>query len=49
MDEPGLLQAAKPAFEKYNEEQLTVVDLPGSGKKVCIFILEDDQIKRKMD
>lgn len=40
MDEPGLLQAAKPAFEKYNEEQLTVVELPGSGKKV-IYDLED--------
>ena len=36
VDEPGLLQAAKPAFENYNEGQLTVVELPGSGKKAIM-------------
>ena len=32
--DPELLQSAKPAFEKYNEEQLTTVKLPGSEKDV---------------
>ncbi|MCJ1262243.1 F-actin-capping protein [Lobaria immixta] len=33
-DDPALLELVKPAFEKYNEEQLTTVKLPGSGKYV---------------
>jgi hypothetical protein len=37
VEEPALLQTAKPAFKKYNEEQLTVVELPGSGKNVNII------------
>ena len=31
-DEPTLIQKARPAFQKYNEEQLTAVKLPGGGK-----------------
>ena len=34
-DKPSLLSQAAPAFQKYSEEQLTVVKLPGSGKDVC--------------
>lgn len=33
-DEPTLLEKARPAFQKYNEEQLTTTKLPGSGKNV---------------
>lgn len=35
-DDPALLELVKPAFEKYNEEQLTTVKLPGSGKDVLV-------------
>ncbi|MCJ1465229.1 F-actin-capping protein subunit alpha [Pseudocyphellaria aurata] len=35
-NDPALLQSAKPAFESYNEEQLTTVKLPGGGKPVLI-------------
>lgn len=35
IDKPALLESAKPAFQKYNEEQLTNVKLPGNGKNVC--------------
>ena len=28
------LQSLEPAFKKYNEEQYTVVKLPGSGESV---------------
>ncbi|MCJ1422769.1 F-actin-capping protein subunit alpha [Sticta canariensis] len=31
-DDPRLLESVKPAFEKYNEEQLTTAKLPGGGK-----------------
>jgi hypothetical protein len=34
VDEPKVLESARPAFEKYNEEQLTVVKLPGIGNDV---------------
>jgi len=33
-EEPKLLQSAAPAFEKYNEEQLTAVKLPGGSQSV---------------
>ena len=33
-DDPTLIERARPAFRKYNEEQLTTVKLPGSGKNV---------------
>lgn len=35
-DDPTLLEKARAAFQKYNEEQLTTVKLPGSGKNVLI-------------
>jgi hypothetical protein len=34
LDEPSLLTSAAPAFEKYNEEQLTTVKLPGASQQV---------------
>ncbi|MCJ1369528.1 F-actin-capping protein subunit alpha [Loxospora ochrophaea] len=34
--EPNLLQSVGPAFQKYNEEQLTTVKLPGSGQSVLV-------------
>lgn len=34
---PKLLQSATPAFEKYNEEQLTTVKLPGGSQHVCRY------------
>ena len=33
-DDPALISKLKPAFEKYNEEQLTVTKLPGSSQPV---------------
>ncbi|MCJ1448978.1 MAG: F-actin-capping protein subunit alpha [Stictis urceolatum] len=35
-DEPDLLQSAEPAFQKYNEEQLTAVKLPGASQSVLV-------------
>ncbi|KAL9138756.1 MAG: hypothetical protein Q9175_000022 [Cornicularia normoerica] len=35
-DDPTLVEKARPAFQKYNEEQLITVKLPGSGKNVLI-------------
>lgn len=32
--DPALISKLKPAFERYNEEQLTVVKLPGSNQPV---------------
>lgn len=43
-NEPALLESAKPAFQKYNEEQLTVVKLSGNGKNVrrhSVFALSE--------
>lgn len=34
VNEPKLLDSITPAFQKYNEEQLTTVKLPGSSKNV---------------
>jgi capping protein alpha len=34
-DDPGLIAKLKPAFQKYNEEQLTAVKLPGGNDYVC--------------
>ena len=34
VEEPSLLQSAKPAFETYTEEQLTTVKLPGGSQSV---------------
>ncbi|KAL8723835.1 MAG: hypothetical protein Q9181_007149, partial [Wetmoreana brouardii] len=34
VDEPNLLDSITPAFQKYNEEQLSTVKLPGSSKNV---------------
>ncbi|KAL9601843.1 MAG: hypothetical protein Q9179_002734 [Wetmoreana sp. 5 TL-2023] len=34
VDEPNLLDSITPAFQKYNEEQLTTVKLPGSSNNV---------------
>ncbi|MCJ1387615.1 F-actin-capping protein subunit alpha [Xylographa bjoerkii] len=36
VDEPQLLQSASAAFEKYNEEQLTTVKLPGGSQNVLV-------------
>ncbi|KAL9003423.1 MAG: hypothetical protein Q9188_003710 [Gyalolechia gomerana] len=36
VNEPKLLDSITPAFQKYNEEQLTIVKLPGSNKNVLI-------------
>ncbi|KAL8940541.1 MAG: hypothetical protein Q9216_002758 [Gyalolechia sp. 2 TL-2023] len=36
VNEPKLLDSITPAFRKYNEEQLTTVQLPGSNKHVLI-------------
>ena len=33
-NEPALISKLKPAFQKYNEEQLTAVKLPGSSQPV---------------
>ena len=33
-DDPSLLQKAQPAFQNYNEEQLTWVKLPGGSQNV---------------
>ncbi|KAL2044960.1 hypothetical protein N7G274_002735 [Stereocaulon virgatum] len=35
-DDRNLLESARPAFKKYNEEQLTTVKLPGGSKNVLI-------------
>ncbi|KAI5299464.1 Mediator of RNA polymerase II transcription subunit 7 [Ascosphaera pollenicola] len=35
-DDPSLIPALVPAFEKYNEEQLTTVTLPGSSQSVIV-------------
>ncbi|KAL8909489.1 MAG: hypothetical protein Q9207_000169 [Kuettlingeria erythrocarpa] len=35
-NEPNLLDSIVPAFQKYNEEQLATVKLPGSSKNVLI-------------
>ena len=34
-NDPSLLEKARPAFQKYNEEQLTCVKLPGGSQDVC--------------
>ncbi|KAI4097913.1 MAG: hypothetical protein LQ344_000185 [Seirophora lacunosa] len=36
VNEPNLLDSITPAFQKYNEDQLTTVKLPGSNKNVLI-------------
>ncbi|MCJ1239700.1 F-actin-capping protein subunit alpha [Varicellaria rhodocarpa] len=36
IEEPQLLQSAQPAFEKYNEEQLTAAKLTGNSQSVLI-------------
>ncbi|MCJ1336336.1 F-actin-capping protein subunit alpha [Bachmanniomyces sp. S44760] len=36
VDEPKILQSVGPTFEKYNEEQLTAVKLPGGSQNVLI-------------
>jgi len=33
-DSPNIVSELGPAFEKYNEEQLTTVKLPGSSQAV---------------
>jgi capping protein (actin filament) muscle Z-line, alpha len=33
---PSLIQKLKPAFQKYNEEQLASVKLPGGSQPVCV-------------
>jgi capping protein (actin filament) muscle Z-line, alpha len=35
-DDPSLISKLKPAFQKYNEEQLTTTKLPGSSQPVCV-------------
>lgn len=37
-DEPDLIAKLKPAFQKYNEEQLVAVKLPGASDYVCVSI-----------
>jgi len=34
--DPALIAKLKPAFQKYNEEQLVAVKLPGASQPVCI-------------
>ncbi len=34
-DDPSLIAKLKPAFQKYNEEQLVAVKLPGANDYVC--------------
>lgn len=46
-DDRNLLESARPAFKKYNEEQLTTVKLPGGSKNVSRYdradtLREDD-------
>jgi len=36
LEQPKLLQSAAPAFEKYSEEQLTTVKLPGGSQNVLV-------------
>ncbi|KAI9778312.1 MAG: F-actin-capping protein subunit alpha, partial [Candelina submexicana] len=36
VDEPDLLRSLGPAFQKYNEEQLATVKLPGSSQQVIV-------------
>ncbi|MCJ1312266.1 F-actin-capping protein subunit alpha [Agyrium rufum] len=36
LSEPDLLKSATPAFQKYNEEQLTTTKLPGASQNVII-------------
>ncbi|MCJ1245357.1 F-actin-capping protein subunit alpha [Trapelia coarctata] len=36
LEQPRLLNSATPAFEKYNEEQLTAVKLPGGSQTVLV-------------
>ncbi|KAI4263256.1 MAG: hypothetical protein L6R42_001596 [Xanthoria sp. 1 TBL-2021] len=38
VNEPNLLGSVTPAFQKYNEEQLSTVKLPGSGHTVLISL-----------
>lgn len=39
-DDPSLISKLAPAFQKYNEEQLTTTKLPGSSKSVRPTSLE---------
>ena len=39
-NDPTLVSKLKAAFQKYNEEQLTVVKLPGSSQPVWIWQYE---------
>lgn len=43
-DDSALLELVKPAFEKYNEEQLTTAKLPGNGKIVSQHTLNSATI-----
>ncbi len=36
ISKPGLVSELGPAFEKYNEEQLVTIKLPGSSQQVII-------------
>jgi len=36
LSEPGIVAALTPAFEKYNEEQLTTTKLPGGSQSVIV-------------
>lgn len=46
-DDPSLLEKARPAFQKYNEDQMTTVKLSGSGKNVrtVLHIIRKGQIE----
>ena len=48
-DDCNLLELARPAFKKYNEEQLTTVKLPGGSKSVRSFILRLEKTRKKLD
>lgn len=39
-DDPALIAKLKPAFEKYNEDQMIAVKLPGASDYVCYFAEE---------
>ncbi|KAI4247463.1 MAG: hypothetical protein L6R40_001411 [Gallowayella cf. fulva] len=49
VNEPNLLHSITPAFQKYNEEQLTSVKLPGSSKNVLVSAYNSSEDGRYFD
>jgi capping protein alpha len=46
-DDPALIAKLKPAFQKYNEEQMTAVKLPGGSDHVCTtqYIIQNTEYR----